>query len=212
MIGWWFWHAIPALRMGSSHHSSLVSIMHTGQQLNLTTLCAAYTALLTKVPGQALRLNTTHVGLQRDGKLLIATVKEGKVDLGNTVELDADSLVAAAGNWSKEKVDATIKAVITLEYVALEPSNLCDFNVDAVCFEFEGDHIQDPTISECGRFKESPEYYGFAELHGGEWSLGLDDGDRLQVDRDCKTFSRFNALGEVIAHVTIDAIQFDFEK
>lgn len=186
--------------------------MITGQQLNLTKLCMAYNALLSNSRGQALRLSAEHVALQRDDNLFIALVTEGKVDLGNAAELDANALVAAAGDWSKDKVEAAINAVLTPAFVALVPANLCDFNVDAVCFEYEGDHIQDPTISECGRFSESPEYYGFAQLHGGEWSLGLDDGDRLQVDRDCKTFSRFNVLGEVIAHVTIDAIKFDFEK
>lgn len=187
--------------------------MIINQQLNLTTLCAAYNALLSKHLGQALMVNADHVALLRDDNLFIApVVKEGKIDLGNVAELDANALVAAAGDWSKDKVDAALNAFIKPDYIALQPANLCDFNVDAVCFEYEGEHIQDPTISECGRFTESPEYYGFVQLHGGEWSLGLDNGDRLQVDRNCKTFSRFNVLGEVIAHVTIAAIKFDFEK
>lgn len=186
--------------------------MLTGQQPDLTTLCAAYAALLANYRGQALRLDPAHVALRRDGKLLIAPMKEGKVDLGATADLDPSSLVAAAGDWSKEKADLIIKAVTSPEYVALDPANLCDFNVDALRFVFQGDNIQNPTVSECGRFEESPEYYGFGELHGGEWSLRLDDGHRLQVDRHYKSFSRFDALGEVLAHVTIDAIVFDCEK
>lgn len=187
-------------------------MMISGQQPNLSTLCAAFAALLKEYRGTALRLNPDHVAVQRGGKLLIAPVREGKVDLGATMELDANSLVAATGDWNKEKAAVTIQAVTRPEFVALDPANLCDFNVDALRFEFEGDTIQNPTVSECGRFAESPGYYGFGELHGGGWSLGLDDGDRLQVDRHYKTFSRIDALGDVVGHVTISAIVFDCEK
>lgn len=190
----------------------MVTIMLPNQRLNLTMLCAAYGALLERKRGQSLRLNPDHVALKRDGKLLIAPIKNCKVDLGATAELDPNSLVTATGDWSKEKAAVTIKAVTGPEFVALDPANLCDFNVDALRFVFEGDNIQNPTVSECGRFEESPAYYGFGELHGGGWSLGLDDGDRLQVDRHYKTFSRIDALGEVVAHVTISAIVFDCEK
>ena len=49
-----------------------------------------------------------------------------------------------------------------------------------VYFEHNGYEIHNPTMSECGRFSVSPEYYGFEVYHTGggctAWRRELPDG------------------------------------
>jgi hypothetical protein len=49
-----------------------------------------------------------------------------------------------------------------------------------VYFEHDGHAVHNPTMSECGRFSVSPEYYGFAVYHTGggctAWRRELPDG------------------------------------
>lgn len=69
-------------------------------------------------------------------------------------------------------------------------------------FEFGGTEIENPLMSECGRFSVSPEYYGFTvwqtgggcTAHGQTFMLDgkpvvmlLTDGDLNQVDSDTIT-------------------------
>lgn len=54
---------------------------------------------------------------------------------------------------------------------------------ELVYFEHNGHAIHNPTMSECGRFAVSPEYYGFALYHTGgsntAWEKTLTDGRYL---------------------------------
>lgn len=54
---------------------------------------------------------------------------------------------------------------------------------EIVFFEHNGHAIHNPTMSECGRFAVSPEYYGFALYHTGgsntAWEKTLADGRYL---------------------------------
>lgn len=71
-------------------------------------------------------------------------------------------------------------------------------------FEFEGDLIENPTLSPCGRFIVSPQQYGFAIRHTGggctAWHKVQDDGSYLVLTAgDDGVSHELGTLGESFA-------------
>lgn len=186
--------------------------MFTKKQLAVATVSQAVSALLKFQLHKSLRLNSQTVAFLRHGKLSVAPLVDEKVEMGKAVGFDATAWAAVMGDVEQrpEIADAMVAAINSPFLIELSPVNLHDFNVDDVRFEFEDMDIQDPTMTECGRFSESPSYYGFDQLWDGPWSKALDDGTRIQVEG--RVMSRIDCLGDVIAKVHLDNVVFDAEK
>ena len=69
-------------------------------------------------------------------------------------------------------------------------------------FEFKGDWIHHPLLSECGRFIVSPDHYGFTMGRAG-WELHLED--HYFVVKPW-AFFRYTTNGELVASVEIEKI------
>jgi len=184
----------------------------TKKQLTVATVSEAISVLLKFQLHKSLRLNGQTVVFLRSGTLSMAPLVGEMVEMGKAVEFDAAAWASVMRELEQrpDLADAMVAAVNSPFLIELSPVNLHDFNVDDVRFEFEDMEIQDPTMSECGRFSESPSYYGFDQLWDGPWSKALDDGTRIQVEG--RVMSRFDCLGEVIAKVHLDNVVFDAEK
>lgn len=66
-----------------------------------------------------------------------------------------------------------------VDLLAPEPTEA--FNVHLLIFTFEDTDVQDPTLSECGRFTVAPSEYGFQVRENATWVKQLENGDVLQL-------------------------------
>jgi len=74
---------------------------------------------------------------------------------------------------------------------------------DEVVFEHRGIAIDNPFISECGRFKVDPEYYGFVmDQESGKLKKSYIDGSFVQIDRDSSADA--HGYGAAISIISID--------
>lgn len=179
--------------------------------LSFQTTSQAYRILLAGSADRALSFSSFAVVLLRAGELHLALMNDGLVDIGNALPLSDELWDIARGCWSAHaSAEHTLGTVNYPVAVNISGHNICSFNAGSVRFTFEGDDIQDPTISECGRFPTPPSYYGFRQLKSSVWELDIGEGDVLQLAGD--TFLRRNQAGDILGRVLISQIQFDFES
>jgi hypothetical protein len=79
------------------------------------------------------------------------------------------------------------------------PANAEKIDLSDMTFTHEGHAISNPTLSECGRFEVSPEYYGFTvEWTGGgctAWNKRV--GDKWVVLTDCGCSHELGKVGSI---------------
>lgn len=146
----------------------------------------------------AINISPVSVVFFRDRALHLGLFQDGVIDIGNAQPLTEDL-------WNTQAPLLTNKSSV----IDISALNIASFNCDQVRFEFEGDDIQDPTLSECGRFDMTPDYYGFQKTSAGIWWKRIEDGDTLILDGT--SFARANPVGEFVGRVLLSEVAFDCE-
>jgi hypothetical protein len=194
----WFWHALIGRIITSSNFT-------TGKiQMTSTTLTAfqiaenAYDNELAGRPDLAIIISAVSVVFFRDRTLQLALYQNGVIDIGNALQLTEDLWTSQAPLLSSNSTIIDISAL-----------NIASFNCDQVRFEFEGDDIQDPTMSECGRFDRTPDHFGFQKTSAGIWWKRIEGEDTLILDGTA--FARANPVGEFVGRVLLSEVAFDCE-
>ncbi|SBW84523.1 hypothetical protein PVE_R2G0497 [Pseudomonas veronii 1YdBTEX2] len=170
----------------------------------------AYTELLAGRTDKAITLSPIAVVLLRGGSLHLALSQGGMVDLNNAVQLTEDQWschTLVRQQQSTNETSVTPQGLLTL--VDITARNITSFNCEFVRFVFEGDDIQDPTMSECGRFDIKPDYYGFELSQAGVWSRAIEGENTLLLDD--KAFALMNGVGEFVGRVLLSEVAFDCE-
>lgn len=184
--------------------------MLTTSELTYKSITEAYTAILKAKPGQALTYTSFAAVMIQGGQLRLALMQNSVIDLGTACDMTEDRWDHVRNCWvdhaSVEVTAATASFPVLLE---VSGKTIATFNARAIQFEFEGDCIQDPTLSECGRFTTSPSYYGFSQLPDEVWNLSLPDGNSIQLNGQILTL--VTAGGEITGRVLLSEIAFNSE-
>lgn len=146
----------------------------------------------------AISVSPVSVVFFRDRRLHLGLSQQGVIDIANSLPLTEDLWNSHAPLLSDTSPVIDISAL-----------NVASFNCDQVRFEFEGDDIQDPTMSECGRFDTTPDYYGFQQTSAGIWWKRIEGDDTLVLDGTA--FARANPVGEFVGRVLLSEVAFDCE-
>lgn len=162
------------------------------------TAAEAYDNKLAGRTDLAIIVSPVSVVFLRDRTLHLGLFQNGVIDIGNAQELSEDL-------WSTQAPLLSHKSAI----IDISALNIASFNCDQVRFEFEGDDIQDPTMSECGRFDTTPDYYGFQKTSAGIWWKRIEGEDTLILDGT--SFARANPVGEFVGRVLLSEVAFDCE-
>ncbi|MBM5458660.1 hypothetical protein H8F21_13905 [Pseudomonas sp. P66] len=179
--------------------------------LSFQAVTQAYHTILDGKADKALSFTSYTVVLVRAGELHLALNNGGAINIGNSLQLTEEHWDCERGCWSAHaSSEFTTSSASFPLLLDITGSTITSFNVDALRFTFEGDDIQDPTLSECGRFTMSPSYYGFNQIDGGAWELAIGEGDLLQLAGDA--FIRMNQAGEITGRVLLSEVKFDFES
>lgn len=178
--------------------------------LTFQSITEAYAKILSDNPGKALTYTSFAAVLLRGGQLHLALMRDQAIHLGSASPLTEERWDPARNCWLDHASPEVSSATLNFpELFELSGRTVMSFNAGAVRFEFEGDSIQDPTISECGRFPTVPSYYGFTQLRGGAWELALQDGSSIYL-KD-QVLCLMNITGDIIGRVLLSEIVFDYD-
>lgn len=157
-----------------------------------------YNDLLAGRTDLAIIISPVSVVFSRDRSLHLGLFQNGVIDIGN-------ALLLTEGLWSSQVQQLSSSSTV----IDISALNIASFNCDQVRFVFEDNDIQDPTMSECGRFDMTPDYYGFQKTPAGIWWKRIEDDYTLILDGTA--FALANPVGEFIGRVLLSEVAFDCE-